>query len=401
MTTVLAIDLDAVRENFLNWSRKAHPGKCAAVVKADAYGLGAEVIAPAIAEAGCEHFFTALPEEAMRLRPVLPDRNIYVFSGVQNRNIEEFQRYSLIPVLNDLDQVRCWTSLARKLQRPLPCLIHIDTGMNRLGFDSGTLHALVRNCDELRWLDVRYVITHFACADDPDDEFSSAQRELFDELRRVLPAAPTSIGNSAGTMLGPKYAGDLARIGIALYGANPGSQPDNPSRLVVRMLSEVLQIRELDCEQPIGYGSTKRLPAGSRIATIGTGYADGLPRSLSNRGFAFIAGQRVPIVGRVSMDLTMLDVSSIPLKELKAAKEAELIGANITLEEVAGLAGTINYEILTGLGRRARRRYLTRGASSGQIEGAGGRSPNQSTQPYCGHPNACPSREGQSGVERS
>ena len=187
----------------------------------------------------------------------------------------------------------------------------------------------------------------------PDEQLAR-----FDRLRRRLPPAPTSIGNSAGALLGAKYSGDLARVGLALFGGNPYPEGGPPLRPVLRWQSRVLQLREISADTTVGYGATHTAQPGARIATVGTGYADGYPWSLGNRGVAVVGGHRVPVVGRVSMDLITLDVTGVPDHLVQPGCMVELVGQDISLEEVAERAGTINYEILTQLGRRARRRFL-------------------------------------------
>ena len=201
-------------------------------------------------------------------------------------------------------------------------------------------------------------MTHFACADDPDNDYSDRQLDRFNAMRKRLPEAPTTIGNSAGAMRGAPYAGDLVRIGISLFGGDPSLAGGQAMKDVVLVQSKILQVRTLDQETPVGYGSSYTAPAGSRIATVGIGYADGYPWSLSNRGIVAIGAHRAPVVGRVSMDLIMVDVSALPDEATKPGTLVDLISPRVPLEEVAERAGTLNYEILTGLGQRARRHYL-------------------------------------------
>jgi alanine racemase len=237
-------------------------------------------------------------------------------------------------------------------------VIDIDTGMTRLGMGRRELTELLDRCPDLEGLDVRYVMTHLACADDRDSPMLREQLRRFDRLRALLPDAPTSIGNSAGSLRGDGWSGDMARVGIALFGGNPFLDDAHPGRPVLRIQSRILQLREITEPTPVGYGSTHTAAPGMRIATVGTGYADGYPWSLGNRGVAVVGGQRVPVVGRVSMDLITLDVTGVPDELVQPGCRVDLIGPEISLEEVAQRAGTINYEILTRLGQRAQRRYL-------------------------------------------
>ena len=358
MSTLITIDLDALEANFRFCSEKLQPARCAAVVKADAYGLGVRKIAPVLRRAGCRQFFTATHREGAALRALLPDAEIYIMEGVTERSLTIFCDHGLVPVLITPAHSALWAAQGRKLSRRLPAIIHIDTGMTRLGFGERELGQLLQQPDDLDWLDIRFIMTHYACADEPNDAKTRKQLGQFDRLRGLLPPAPTSIGNSAGGLLGQSFSGDIARLGIALFGGNPYQNEMPELKPVIRVQSRILQVREIDEGTTVGYGATYSAKQPMRIATVGTGYADGYPWSLGNRGIASVGGHRVPVVGRVSMDMITLDVTSVPDELLRAGLMVDLIGPGLTLEEVAELAGTINYEILTRLSQRARRRYL-------------------------------------------
>jgi alanine racemase len=358
LSTLITIDLDALTANYRACRDAVAPADCAAVVKADAYGLGIDRISKTLFHAGCRQFFTATHREGVALRRLLPDADIFVFEGVTGRSARAFLEHGLVPVLITPDQGACWVRCAREAGATLPAVIDIDTGMTRLGMGRRELTELLDRCPDLEGLDVRYVMTHLACADDRDSPMLREQLRRFDRLRALLPDAPTSIGNSAGSLRGDGWAGDMARVGIALFGGNPFLDDAHPGRPVLRIQSRILQLREITEPTPVGYGSTHTAAPGMRIATVGTGYADGYPWSLGNRGVAVVGGQRVPVVGRVSMDLITLDVTGVPDEFVQPGCRVDLIGPEISLEEVAQRAGTINYEILTRLGQRAQRRYL-------------------------------------------
>ena len=358
MSTLITIDLDALEANYGLCRELMQPASCAAVVKADAYGLGFRKIAPVLRHAGCRQFFTATHREGVTLRALLPDVEIYVFEGITALSLATFCDHDLIPVLISPAHSALWAKQARELGHPLPAIIHIDTGMTRLGLGEDELHELLESAEDLDWLDIRYIMTHFACADEPGASTSREQLERFNTLRQLLPPAPTSIGNSAGGLLGGDFSGDMARVGIALYGGNPYQDDMPPLKPVLRVQSRILQLREISAGTTVGYGATYRAKSKTCIATVGTGYADGYPWSLGNHGIAAIGGHRVPVVGRVSMDLITLDVTGIPADLVQPGCMVDLIGPDISLEEVAERAGTINYEILTRLGQRARRKFL-------------------------------------------
>lgn len=347
---VLRIDLDALARNYGLLRAQAAPAECAAVVKADAYGLGMAPVARRLLRAGCRRFFVATLAEARELRALTADAEIAVLEGAVEGAVAALVELGARPVLNSLEQVRRWRGRGR-------ALLHIDTGMNRLGLSAAEVAELARHREWLDGVAIDFVMTHLACADEPEHLQNRAQLALFEALRRELPSAPTSIGNSAGTLIDAVHRGDLVRPGIALYGGNPFSDRPNPMEPVVTLAGRILQIREIASPEPVGYGATYVASPPARLAVVGVGYADGYPRCLGNRAAAAVRGTRVPVVGRVSMDLVCVDVGGLPAGSVRVGDEVELMGATVGLDEVAEAAGTISYEILTGLGRRLVRHY--------------------------------------------
>jgi alanine racemase len=351
---VLVVDLDALARNYAKLRRLAAPAECAAVVKADAYGLGLERVALRLVREGCRHFFVANEAEGIALRALLPDASIYVFAGPDEGAERAFRAARLTPVLNALEQVERWVRDGAG-----PAVLHIDTGMSRLGLTAEEVEALAGPREDLvRALEIEYVMTHLACADEPEHPLNRRQLDAFARLRRRVPAAKTSIGNSAGILLGGEHCGDLVRPGIGLYGGNPRVAGPNPMEPVVTLEGRILQIRAVPEATTVGYGATHVATPPCRLAVVGVGYADGYPRGLGNRCAAAFAGHRLPVVGRVSMDLLCLDASAVPPSQISAGDYVELLGPTVLLDEVAAAADTISYEILTGLGPRVARRYL-------------------------------------------
>jgi alanine racemase len=361
-TAILTIDLGALAANYCKLRDLAAPAECAAVVKADAYGLGVAQAAPALWRAGCRTFFVATLSEAEHLRTLLPDAVIYVFNGLLPGTADRFHTLALRPVLNSADEVRDWASYCAGLGQCLPCAIHLDSGMNRLGLSPSELDAVL-NAQEL-WpkLSLSLVMSHLACADDPAHAKNAAQRELFERLRAKLPEATTSLANSAGILLGADFAYDLVRPGIALYGGHPQRRGKNPFRTVVHLKGRVLQVREPAAGETVGYGATRSLTRPSRVAVVSAGYADGLFRALSagdgETGLnVYLGPHAAPILGRISMDLITVDVTDVP-ETLARGAWVELLGPNVSAHTLAAHAGTIDYEVLTSLGQRATRRYI-------------------------------------------
>jgi alanine racemase len=347
----LRIDLDALARNFRLLRDRAAPAECSAVVKANAYGLGVQRVVRRLLREGCERFFVATVAEAREVRALAPSAEIGVFEGARASTVADLAELGARPVLNSLEQAELWRGRGR-------ALLHIDTGMNRLGFSAGDVVALAIRKDVLADLAIDFVMTHLACADEPDHPLNADQLVVFDRLRRQLPSAPTSIGNSAGTLLGDAYRGDLVRPGIALYGGNPFNDRPNPMECVATLTAPVLQLRDIGEPQTVGYGATYLAAPPARLAVVGIGYADGYPRSLGNAGTVAINGRRVPVVGRVSMDLICVDVSALSRDHVRIGDLVELIGPTVGVDEVAAAAGTISYEILTGLGNRPARLYV-------------------------------------------
>jgi alanine racemase len=355
--SLLTIDLDAVVRNYERLRDMAAPAHCAAVVKADGYGLGATKVAPALAAAGCDTFFVAHLGEALTLRPLLPDAAIYVLNGAAPGAERELAAHNLRPVLNSREAVEAWVALGRE-QGSAPAAIHIDTGMSRLGLTEDDLDRLAADPGPLAAIDLRLVMSHLAVAEEAGHPLNAQQRERFEAARPALPAAPASLANSSGIFLGGAFHFDLVRPGAALYGVNPTPGQANPMEATVRLEAPMLQVRAIDSPRTVGYGATHQVSRPSKIATIPVGYADGYLRSLGNRGRCFVDGRAVPVVGRVSMDLVTLDVTDLPADRAQPGTMVEVMGPHMPVDDVAEGAGTIGYEILTSLGRRYTRRYL-------------------------------------------
>ena len=349
--TQLEISLPAI---VANWCALGRGRTVAAVVKADGYGLGAAAVAPALHAAGCRHFFTAHPAEAVAIRPLLPGAMLAVLNGLWSGWEAVFTAHDLLPVLGSLDEISRWTAQASALGRRLPALLHVDTGMNRLGLDPREVATLADDPALLDGIELRYVMTHLAAAETPDDSLNERQRACFAAACVRLPPAPRSIANSSGLFLGAAFESDLGRPGAALYGLNPTPGHPNPQRPVVRLRARVLQLREIAAGETVGYNAAWTAARTSRIATVSIGYADGYLRSLSNRATAYFDDQALPLVGRVSMDLATFDATDAPA--LQPGDWLDLIGPG-GVDGLAEQAGTNGYEILTSLGRRYQRIY--------------------------------------------
>lgn len=355
MTPRLTIDLDAVAANWQTLAAR-HGGATAAVVKADGYGLGAAAVARRLVSAGCSTFFVAHPGEAWALRAALgPAPVIAVLNGLFDGLAERYRAHDLVPVLGSLAEIADWQQQARQAGTALPAMLHVDTGMCRLGLDPVELNRLVAEPSRLDGIRLTMVMTHLVSAETPAASINAVQLARFASACDRLPRAPRSIANSSGLFLGAGFEADLARPGAALYGINPQPGRPNPMRPVVRLTAPVLQLRTVAAGETVGYNGIWTAPRPSRIATVSVGYADGYLRALSNGGLACFDGRPVPLVGRVSMDLSTWDVTDHPA--IERGSWLELIGPEMPPDEVAARAGTNGYEILTSLGSRYDRHY--------------------------------------------
>lgn len=356
----LTIDLEAVAQNHLSLQKKVGRGvDVAPAVKADAYGLGLAPIAKTLYQNNARHFYVTHPAEGAALRALLPDPNvhIYMLHGMIDGGAEDALHHRLTPVLNGFSDVEEWAGAAKRLGKKLPVVLHLDTGMNRLGLGAGEVEKLSRNSDLLSALDLRYVMSHLACADLPDHPKNKEQLEKFKAARaRLNLPSPASFANSGGIFLGADYHFDQVRPGAALYGIHFTEHGKGTMRPVVSLAARILQIRTIDNKESLGYGATYSVARPSKIATVSVGYADGYLRALSGRGHLFVKGIKCQVLGRVSMDCIMIDVTDMP-ETPKVGDWAEIMGPHQTADDVAAAAGTIGYEILTALGARAERYY--------------------------------------------
>ena len=309
----LTIDLGALVANWRLLAEKCPSAECAAVVKADAYGLGVAAVAPALLAAGCTTFFVATVDEAIALRALLgPDPSIVHLHGPGRGEAAALHQADIIPVLNSLEQIYEWTDFSRGFGAALPCALHLDTGMNRLGLCAADVGTLAREPERLTYADVRLVMSHLSTAEKAANKVNRRQLVTFLQRTAAVPQAARSLANSSGIFLGDAYHFDIARPGIALYGGNPVPGQVNPMTEVVHLQGKILQVRRVDAGDSVGYGGTFSVEKPTRIATVAAGYADGYLRSLSGNGQAVVGGVRVPVVGRVSMDLITLDVGAVP-----------------------------------------------------------------------------------------
>ncbi len=355
----ITIDLEALVANWRRVAALAPRSAAAAVVKADAYGIGIEPAVRALAASGCASFFVATPSEGLRARSVAPEAAIYVLDGLIKGSERFYLAADLRPILNTIAEAEAWAALPSTAPKPPPA-IQVETGMNRLGLTLPEAIALAARADLVEALKPALLMSHLACADDPNNRKNREQLAVFETVTDFFPKLPASLANSGGVLLGPEFHFNLIRPGIALYGGR-ASVAHAPFAPVVTLEARILQIHDVEAGQSVGYGAVEKLAQRTRIATLGVGYADGYHRLAGSSdqkpgGFGHIGEAYVPIVGRVSMDLITVDVGEAP--EARVGDWVELIGHHIPLDDVAAHATTIGYEILTSLGGRLARRYI-------------------------------------------
>lgn len=356
--SVLEINLNRIEINYRVITKKLKSGiKSSIVVKADAYGLGMGEVSKKLYDAGCEDFCVAYVDEGVDLRRNCEDVSIIIFNGLQKDEIDDVVECNLIPVLNDLSQIEAWNNHAKKLGKKLPGIIHIDTGMGRLGLTQRSFKMICEDKKYHEYIDIKYLMSHLSCADDPlspDNERQLASMKRYSSMMRGV---PVSFANSAGVFLGHDYQFDHVRPGCAVYGVNPIPSWPTPVQQVVKIMGVVLQVRIVEENQTISYQGQHWAKKGDKIATVACGYADGYHRALSGNAFVYYDGMRLPVVGVVTMDMIMIDVTKVPDAKLEKMNFVELLGDNITVDELAFRARTIGYEILTSLNNRFEKIY--------------------------------------------
>lgn len=363
---VAIVDLDAIAENFRLIQATCPGANVGASVKAGAYGLGAGPVTATLAQAGCSCFFVATPAEGVYLRGSGLTADIVVLNGPEPASAAIFIDNGLTPTLNSLAQIETWSTHGDKSQ---PAWLHVDTGMNRLGLGPREIETLLGEPARLDGVSISTILSHLACADTPDHPMNAAQRDRFAavcaRLSPIIGTVQASLANSSGVFLGPDYHFDLVRPGASLYGIRPNTQRPNPMKQVVEIYTKILQLRDVDTPMTVGYGAAHQVTGTRQIATLAAGYADGYPRAAGNKTAikegsnmcAFIDGQAAPLAGRISMDLITIDVTDIPAALCQPGQIVELLGPNVTADALADAAGTIAYEVLTGLGSRLHLEY--------------------------------------------
>ncbi|MGY3697989.1 alanine racemase [Bradyrhizobium sp. USDA 3240] len=360
-TGILTVDLDAIIANWRKLEKTAVPAECAAVVKANAYGCGAEQVSRALAKAGCKTFFVATVEEAAVVRAAVPQATVYALGGFFQQTGDAYAKIDCKPVIGDLNELAEWDVFCRRSGWSGGAAIHIDTGMNRLGLTVSEAQGIIPRINAGDH-GITLVMSHLVSAELLNNPANARQLASFREIASLFTGVPASLANSSGVFLGAQFQFEMVRPGCALYGVNPTPEADNPMQQVVDLKARIVQIRNIDRGETVGYGGTWTARRPTRLAIVSAGYADGYFRAASandgTRGAeVVVAGKRCPIAGRVSMDLIAVDVTDLDKNAVRRGHMVTLIGEGITVDEVAHHFGTIGYEVLTSLGRRFVRIY--------------------------------------------
>lgn len=357
VTSIFEVNTQAIVQNYKILQSALLHATCAAVVKADAYGFGMAAIAPLLFHQGCQHFFVAHLEEGLFLRNLLKDPSIYVFSGLLPHTTDLFAEHDLIPILNDFGMVKEWATEARKRGKKLPCGLHFDTGMRRNGFDSQDLIKLFENISILDSFELKLIMSHLVSSHVSENPSNKQQKHFFDDVRARLPKAQYSLADTGGIYLGAPYHYDLVRSGKGLFGLYTSPSGTSPLLSCVKVLGRILQMRTARENESVGYGATHTLTRASKLAVLGIGFANGYDRRLSNNAHVMIQGFPCPVVGRISMDYTVVDITDVPEGLCHIGGWAELVNESLTLDTLATRIGTISRELSTGLGQRLCRVY--------------------------------------------
>jgi alanine racemase len=362
-TGVLMVSLGAIRRNYRKLCAIAPSVETAAVLKAGAYGTGAAQVLPALEKERCRTFFTATLNEAQNLCARFTHAAIYVLDGLLPGSAPLFADIEARPVLSSVSEIEEWASFSEASGKRLAAAIHIDTGMTRLGLPAEDTRGLALKPDLLARLDLRLIMSHLACADEPAHAKNEAQCARFEELTTLFPGVPRSLANSGGIFLGPRFHFDLTRPGIALYGGRANTAGPNSMEPAVWLFGRIVQVRWADAGETVGYGAGQTLRRRTKVATVSAGYADGFFRGVSASDArdgppGYIGEHPLPLLGRVSMDLITFDATNLPNEAALRGGWIELLGDRVTVDDFAAFAGTIGYEVLTSLGRRYHRVYV-------------------------------------------
>ncbi len=349
---ILEINLKNIAHNFNVLKKFNKNSKISAVVKANAYGLGIKKISKIFIKNGCKDFFVATLEEGVELRKSYKNIKIYILNGISKNETNIFIKNNLIPVINSLNEY----FILSKTGKNFNIALHYDTGMNRLGLNYKEILYINEEIDK-SMLKITYIISHLVSAENYNDKYNTNQLEKIYKLKLTLKNKKFSLANSAGVFLGKRYKFDMIRPGISLYGGYGNNKIKKYIKHVIKLKAKIIQIKRINKGDTIGYNHTFKAKKNMHIATLGIGYADGISRKLSNKGFAYYKNSKANFLGNVSMDSIVIDVSNF-YKQINVGNYVELINEKNDIEKMAKLVDTVSQEILTSFGRRVNLKYI-------------------------------------------
>ena len=356
---ILEINLNNLSKNYSQIKNTVSKNtEVAASVKANGYGLGVSYVVNSLIKKKCKTFFVATLNEGLELRKLNKTITIMILNGLNKSRISEYRKKKLVPVINDLDQLKASEKYSKE-RKKIKIAIHFDTGMSRLGLDLIQTNELLKKKDQLiKYSELKLIMSHLACGDEPKNQKNIKQLNDFKKIAKFFPDTKKSLSNSAGIQLGRKYDFDMVRPGISLYGGHSRANEGEKYKNVVSLKAKIIQIRKIKAHETVGYGATFKANKPMVIGTIPIGYADGFFRKFSDGTSFFVGETKVRMIGRVSMDLVTLDLSSLKDQMINQTNFVEIINEKNNINKLSKIVSTIPYEILTSLGNRYQRRYI-------------------------------------------
>ena len=357
--TTLEIDLKSICHNFKTIKKKVSKNCIvAATVKANAYGLGVKQVSKSLIKHKCKDFFVATLMEGIELRSYNKSVHIYILNGLDSGKCSIYKKHKLTPVLNSIKQIKEYEIYQSKIKKSMDAIIHFDTGMSRLGLDEDETKKLIDNKNNiLKKTNIKYIMSHLACGDDPKNKKNNEQLKMFRKISKSFKNIKMTLANSAGVLLGKNYHFDMVRPGISIYGGNALKNEKNTYKHVIKLTAKLIQIRQIKKGSTVGYGATYKAKQKMIVGSISIGYADGLNRLFSNNMKCYYKKKKINLIGRVSMDLVTLDLSKFHLEDIQINNQIEIINDQNNINQICMNIGTIPYEILTSLGHRYSRKY--------------------------------------------
>ena len=353
-TSIIEIKTKNIIHNYKTLSKLAKNSITAAVIKANSYGLGDLEVFNLLFKNGCNHFFLATTEEAIKIRKINKKAKLYVLNGFENNKIETYFKNKLIPILNSIEEIDKYINSSFS-KTNLKIGIHVETGLNRLGVNLKDLKS-----KKIKKIDLEILISHFASADEIKNKYSNVQNQKFKKYINLFKSIKyKSLSNSAGIINNDQFQYDMIRPGISLYGTHDNYSLNQKIKLkpVIKLKGMILQIKAIEKNQYVGYNKTYKTKSIIKVAVVGIGYADGISRIISNKGFVYFKEEKFKIIGRISMDSMTINITKSKYN-LKVGNYMEIINEKNDIQKIAEMFDTIPHEVLTSISKRVQRKYI-------------------------------------------